>query len=67
MLRDNNFGELLVGNFQATRLEHLFCSVNMLVNKRLWEQVGKNFYDYIVIDEVHHGTAASYRPLKMDS
>ena len=63
VLRDHNFGELLVGPFQADRLDHLFCSVGMLANRRLWEQVGHDFYDYIVIDEAHHGTAASYRPL----
>jgi len=63
VLRDQNFGELLVGQFQATRREHLFCSVGMLTNRRLWEQVGSGFYDYIVVDEAHHGTASSYRPI----
>jgi superfamily II DNA or RNA helicase/HKD family nuclease len=63
VLRDQNFGDLLVGPHQADRLDHLFCSVSMLANRRLWEQVGRVFYDYIVIDEAHHGTAASYRPI----
>jgi len=63
VLRDHSFGELLVGPFQAERLEHLFCSVGMLTSRRLWEQVGTDFYDYIVVDEAHHGTATSYRPL----
>ncbi|MBJ6727183.1 DUF3427 domain-containing protein [Geomesophilobacter sediminis] len=63
ILRDQNFGELQVGPFQATRLEHLFCSVGMLASRRLWEQVGSGFYDYIVVDEAHHGTASSYRPI----
>jgi superfamily II DNA or RNA helicase len=63
VLRDQNFGELLTGNFQAQRLDHLFCSVGMLTNRRLWEQVGPDFYDYIIVDEAHHGTASSYRPL----
>ena len=35
----------------------------MLTSRRLWEQVGRDFYDYIVVDEAHHGTAASYRPI----
>lgn len=63
VLRDQNFGELLVGAFQANRREHLFCSVGMLAKRRLWEEVGRDFYDYIVVDEAHHGTAASYRPI----
>ncbi len=63
ILREQDFGELLVGPYQANRMEHLFCSVNMLSGRRLWEQVGSDFYDYIVIDEAHHGTANSYRPI----
>jgi len=63
VLRDQTFGELLVGNHKANRLEHLFCSVGMLASRRLWQQVGRDFFDYIVIDEAHHGTAASYRPI----
>lgn len=63
ILRDQNFGELQVGTYEATRLEHLFCSVGMLASRRLWEQVGSGFYDYIVVDEAHHGTASSYRPI----
>lgn len=63
VLRDQNFGELLVGPYQANRLEHLFCSIGMLASRRLWDHVGRDFYDYIVVDEAHHGTAASYRPI----
>ena len=33
----------------------------MLQSRRLWEHVGAEFYDFIVIDEVQHGPAASYR------
>lgn len=63
ILRDRNFGRLLVGQQEADRLEHLFCSVGMLISRRLWERVGRDYYDFIVVDEVHHGTAASYRPI----
>lgn len=63
VLREQNFGELMVGPYQANRMEHLFCSVGMLSSRQLWKQVGSDFYDYIVIDEAHHGTANSYRPI----
>lgn len=63
VLRRADFGELLVGPWQAERLNHLFCSVDMLRNRQLWQQFGADFYDYIVIDEAHHGTADSYRPI----
>jgi superfamily II DNA or RNA helicase len=35
----------------------------MLTSRRLWDQVGSDFYDYIVVDEAHHGRATSYRPI----
>ncbi len=63
VLRVPDFGELLVGPHTAARFDHLFCSVEMLSNRRLWEQLGADFYDYIVVDEVHHGPAASYRSI----
>lgn len=63
VLRIPDFGELLVGNYQATRMDHLFCSVDMLTSRQLWDQVSPDFYDYIVIDEVHHGPSNSYRPI----
>ncbi|WP_045213108.1 DUF3427 domain-containing protein [Desulfonatronovibrio magnus] len=63
VLKNHNFGDLLVGQHQAEQVNYLFCSVNMLINRRLWEQVSRDFYDFIIIDEAHHGTAASYRPI----
>jgi superfamily II DNA or RNA helicase/HKD family nuclease len=63
VLRDHSFGELLMGDFVADRREHLFCSVQMLTSRELWKQVGSGFYDYIVVDEVHHGASDSYRPI----
>lgn len=63
VLRIPDFGELLVGPHSAARLDHLFCSVDMAQSRKLWDQVGANFYDFIVVDEVHHGPAASYRPI----
>lgn len=63
VLRIPDFGELLVGPHVATRLDHLFCSVDMLGSRQLWEKVGSEFYDFIIVDEVHHGPAASYRAI----
>lgn len=63
VLRIPDFGELLVGPHIAARYEHLFCSVDMVGSRRIWEQVGEDFYDFIIVDEVHHGTAPSYRAI----
>ena len=61
VLRMPDFGELLVGPHTASCYDHLFCSVDMLGSRHLWEQLGSDFYDFIIVDEVHHGPAASYR------
>jgi len=61
VLRTPDFGDLQVGPHVATRFDHLFCSVEMLGTRRLWEKVGAGFYEFIIVDEVHHGPAASYR------
>lgn len=63
ILRITDFGELLVGQHTASRYDHLFCSVDMLQSRRVCDQVGPEFYDYIVVDEVHHGPAATYRTI----
>lgn len=63
VLRDQNFGELQVGPYQAATFEHLFCSNLALSNLDLPKRLGEAFYDYLVVDEVHHGTAESYRAL----
>lgn len=60
VLKDPNFGELLVGNHEPSRYDHLFCSIGMLDNRELLKNLGKDFYKIIVIDEAHHTTAPSY-------
>ncbi len=63
VLRIADFGELLVGPREASRIDHLFCSVDMLASRQLWKQTGPNFYDFIIVDEVHHGPSNSYRAI----
>jgi len=63
VLRDHTFGEILGGSHDPSRLDHLFCSVGMLSSRKLWSQLKSDFYDFIIIDEVHHGPAGSYRSL----
>lgn len=60
VLRNQNFGELWVGPHKPDSLDHLFCSIQTFNSQRIWELVHPEFYDYIVVDEVHHGAAASY-------
>ncbi|MBC7759271.1 MAG: DUF3427 domain-containing protein, partial [Phormidesmis sp. FL-bin-119] len=43
--------------------EHLFASVQTLKNRITELHLSADFYDYIIIDEVHHIAANSYRPI----
>ena len=64
---DANFGEIWTGRIQPSvsgNLNHLFITIQTLRNN--WdtiERMGREFYDYIVIDEVHHSQAGSYREI----
>ncbi|WP_049631206.1 DUF3427 domain-containing protein [Cellvibrio sp. pealriver] len=61
VLRNNQFGELWVGSFQPERFNHLFASIQTLNNQLDSLPLSEDYYDYIVIDEVHHIAAQSYR------
>lgn len=62
VLRDQNFGDVLVSGSDPEQKEHLFCSIQSYNSRELW-RVDPRKYDYIVIDEFHHAAAPSYRRL----
>lgn len=61
VLRDGSFGELWVGNAQPAHYRQLFVSIQTLNNQLSNLALSPDYYDYLVIDEVHHVSAASYR------
>lgn len=61
--KDLNFGELLVGNSKPESIENLFVSIQSINSSKLTERTSPDFYDYIIIDEVHHGAAESYKKI----
>lgn len=63
VLRDANFGDLHVGPHTAASYDHLFCSNLSLRNLQLWETLGPDYFDFIVVDEVHHSSADTYRDI----
>ncbi len=63
ILRDNNFGELWVDGLVPTNYEYVFASVKTLNNRIHQLSLSPEFYDFIIIDEVHHIAASSYRPI----
>ena len=63
VLKDPNFGELFVGGYKPTSLDHLFVSVQTLNSQALFDQLSPGFFDYIVVDEFHHAAAPTYQRL----
>lgn len=63
VLRDFNFGELMVGGSTPRDWQHVFASVQSLRTARPWEQYGAEHFHYLIVDEAHHGAAPDYRPL----
>lgn len=63
VLGDRSFGMLHGGNNVASRFDHVFCTVQTFNAQELWKSLPRDFYQFIIIDEVHHGVALSYRML----
>ncbi|MGN0163813.1 MAG: DUF3427 domain-containing protein [Candidatus Ornithomonoglobus sp.] len=63
VLKDANFGELLVGNYKAESIDHLFISIQTFNSKALYENTSQDYYDYIIVDEFHHAAAPTYQKL----
>lgn len=63
VLRNGAFGELWVGGHTPEHYRHLFVSIQTLNNQLDQLNLTADYYDYIVIDEVHHIAATSYRAL----
>ena len=63
VLRDQNFGELWVDGIEPERFNVVFASVQTLRNRIDELDLSNEFYDFIIIDEVHHIAAVSYRPI----
>lgn len=63
ILKDNNFGEMWVDGIEPETYDCLFASIQTLNNRINLLNLSETFYDYIVVDEVHHIAASSYRPI----
>ena len=62
VLKDNNFGNLWVDGIEPNSNEYLFVSVQTLNNRLKDLKLSPDYYDFIILDEAHHGAASSYRP-----
>ena len=63
VMRDLNFGGLLVGGHDDRPCDALFASIQSWNSKLSASAFPADHFDYVVVDEVHHGEAPSWRKL----
>ena len=61
VLKDPNFGDLWVGSYKPDSLGHLFVSIQTLNSKKLYDELPRDYYDFVVVDEFHHAAAPIYK------
>lgn len=60
VLDDPNFGSIWDGNNEPSSYQHVFASKDTLRNRIDALKLSKDYYDYMVVDEVHHIVAPTY-------
>lgn len=61
VLKDPDFGELLVdGNVPRSNL-HVFASIQSLSSKKRFQEFSPKHFEVVIIDEFHHAEARTYR------
>lgn len=60
VLDDPNFGSVWDGTNEPTSYQHVFASKDTLRNRVDNLQLTEDYYDYMVVDEVHHIVAPTY-------
>jgi len=63
ILRDLNFGDVMVAGQVPEQIDHLFVSIQSLNSKDLYAMTPPDYYDFIIVDEFHHAAAPSYQQL----
>ena len=63
VLKDANFGEMLVGSYKPESIDNLFISIQTFNSQSFTEKTTSDFYDYIIVDEFHHAAAPTYQKL----
>jgi superfamily II DNA or RNA helicase len=63
IVKNNNFGDLWVDGIEPNSNEYVFASVQTLNNRLKEIKLSPEYYDFVIIDEVHHIEAKTYRPI----
>ncbi len=53
VLRDPEFGDVLTGNHQPERFDHLFATIDSVTSRDLVTTVGADYWHTVVVDECH--------------
>lgn len=63
VLGDEKSYGLLSGNIQETGVDYLFSTVQMMSKDNVYNQFEYDYFQYIIIDEVHRAGAESYHKI----
>lgn len=63
VLRDPGFGELLSGEHEVERGEHVFATIQSLSRRDLEAELPPDHFDVVIVDEFHHAEAPTYERL----
>lgn len=63
LLRDSNYGELLGNGEEPNDKRVVFGTIQSFLNRINTNYVTNDYYDYVVLDEVHHAQARSYQKI----
>jgi len=63
ILRDMNFGHVMVAGQVPEQIDHLFVSIQSMNSRDLYSMTPPDYYDFIIVDEFHHAAAPSYQQL----
>src|SRR5690606_16205631 len=61
VLKEQNFGELMGDGYHPNQKNVIFATIQTFNNIDLEAFCTPTYYDYVVIDEVHHAQAQSYQ------
>lgn len=60
VLDDPNFGSVWDGDNEPSNYKHVFASKDTLRNRLERLKLSEDYYDYMIVDEVHHVVAPTY-------
>jgi superfamily II DNA or RNA helicase len=63
VLKDQNFGDLVVGEYHPVQMNQIFVSIQSLNSKSILENIADEHYEFVIVDEFHHAAAKSYQTL----